>query len=216
MKGNIEKEVGVPHWALEAIATFGYAAVFVLVAIEGIGIPVPGETVLLVAAAVAGTHQDDRLDIRLIIVVAAAAAIAGDTAGYFLGRHWGRQLLDRWGPRVGLSAKRVAHVERFFDRYGVLAVFFGRYQAIFRTYIGMIAGMANMPFRIFFPVRLAACIVWALIYGVLAYFLGSQWSRVQGLLHTFGYVALGVAVVIAVAVAMVVFLRRPHLRESPW
>jgi membrane protein DedA with SNARE-associated domain len=207
--------VGVPQWALEAIATFGYAAVFVLVAVEGIGIPLPGETALLVAAALAGAHHGGRLDIRLIIAVAAAAAIAGDSGGYFLGRRWGRQLLDRWGPRVGLSPKRVAHVERFFHRYGVLAVFFGRYQAIFRTYIGMVAGMANMPFRLFFPVRLASCIVWALFYGLLAYFLGSQWSRVEGLLHTVGYVALGVAVVIALVAAIVVFLRHPHMRESP-
>jgi membrane protein DedA with SNARE-associated domain len=207
--------VGVPQWALEAVATFGYAAVFLLVAVEGIGIPVPGETMLLVAAALAGAHQGGRLEIRLIIAVAAAAAIAGDSGGYVMGRRWGRQLLNRWGPRVGLSAKRVAHVERFFDRYGVLAVFFGRYQAIFRTYIGMIAGMAHMPFRVFFPVRLASCIVWALFYGLLAYFLGSQWSRVEGLLHTAGYVVLGGAVIIALVVAVVVFLRRPHLRESP-
>lgn len=205
----------MPQWALEAIATFGYAAVFVLVAVEGIGIPVPGETMLLVAAALAGAHHAGRLDIRLIIVVAAAAAIAGDTGGYFMGHHWGRQLLARWGPRVGLSAKRVARVERFFDRYGVLAVFFGRYQAIFRTYIAMIAGMAHMPFRLFFPVRLASCIVWALFYGLLAYFLGSQWPRLEVLFHTVGYVALGVAVTIALVVAVVVFLRHPHLRESP-
>jgi membrane protein DedA with SNARE-associated domain len=205
----------VPQWALEAIATFGYAAVFVLVAVEGIGIPLPGETMLLVAAALAGAHQAGRRDIRIIIAVAAAAAIAGDTGGYFLGRRWGRQLLDRWGPRVGLSPKRVAHVERFFHRYGVLAVFFGRYQAIFRTYIGMVAGMAHMPFRVFFPVRLASCIVWALVYGLLAYFLGGQWPRLVGWFHTAGYVVLGVAVVVAVVTAIVVFLRRPHLRESP-
>jgi membrane protein DedA with SNARE-associated domain len=208
-------EVGVPHWAVEAIGAFGYAAVFLLVAVEGLGVPLPGETALLVAAALSGlaTSRGD-LDIRVVVAVAAIAAITGDTGGYVLGQRWGRPLLARWGPRVGLSAKRLAIVERFFDRYGMLAVFFGRYQAVFRTYIGMVAGIAHMPFRRFFPVRLASCIVWAVIYGLLGYFLGRQWPRVQALVHAFGLAAAVIGGAIVVAVVIFVVLRRPHLREA--
>ena len=205
----------MPQWAVDAIGAFGYAAIFLLVAVEGLGVPLPGETALLVAAALSGAAASrGNLDLRVVIVVAAIAAITGDTGGYLLGRRWGRRLMTRWGPRVGLSAKRMALVERFFDHYGVLAVFFGRYQAIFRTYIGIIAGVAHMPFRRFFPVRLASCIVWAVIYGLLGYFLGRQWPRVQSLVHAFGLTATVIGAAIVVGVVIFVLLRRPHLREA--
>ena len=198
----------MPIWAEHAISTFGYAAVFLLVAIEGMGIPLPGETALLVAGAFAGAGT---LDIRLVIVVGAVAAITGDSGGYFLGWRWGRSLVDRWGPRFGLTPARVAYLDRFFHRYGVLAVFFGRYQAIFRTYIGIFAGMARMPFGRFFLVRFASCIVWALMYGLLAYYLWQQWPRVQQLLHRFSLASLVVAGAVVVVAALVLFLRhRAH------
>jgi len=208
-----DEEVGVPQWAQDAIGTFGYAAVFLLVAVEGLGIPLPGETALLVAAALIGASRGGQLDIRLVIVVAVIAAIMGDTGGYFLGRRWGRYLLDRWGPRVGLSASRVARVEAFFDRYGMLAVFFGRYQAIFRTYIGIVAGAAQMPFRRFFPVRLAACIVWAIVYGLLGYYLGRQWSLVEKVIHSFGVLSLGVGAVLVLVAAAYALRRRAQIPE---
>lgn len=205
----------MPQWAVEAIGAFGYAAIFLLVAIEGLGVPLPGETALLVAAALSGAATSQgNLDIRVVIAVAAIAAITGDTGGYVLGRRWGRPLLARWGPRVGLSATRLALVERFFARYGVLAVFFGRYQAVFRTYIGMIAGIAHMPFRRFFPVRLASCVVWAVIFGLLGYYLGRQWPRVQSVVHAFGLAAALVGAAIVVAAAIFLVLRRPHLWEA--
>lgn len=204
----------MPQWAQDAIGTFGYAAVFLLVAVEGLGIPLPGETALLVAAALTGAGRGDQLDIRLVIAVAALAAIAGDTGGYFLGRRWGRYLLDRWGPRVGLSASRVAQVEGFFHRYGTLAVFFGRYQAIFRTYIGIVAGAAHMPFRRFFPARLAACIVWAIAYGLLGYYLGRQWSLLDRIIHSFGVVSVAVGAVLVVVAATYTLRRRAQVPEA--
>lgn len=195
----------MPPWALHAIATFGYAAVFLLVAIEGLGVPVPGETALLAAGAFAGAGK---LDIRIVVAVAAVAAITGDSCGYWLGRRWGRTLLDRWGHRVGLTPNRVAYLDRFFHRYGSLAVFFGRYQAVFRTYIGIFAGIAYMPFWRFFLVRFASCIVWAIIYGLVAYYLGQQWGRVQTVLHQFSLASVAGGVLLAVVAAGVVFARR--------
>ena len=201
----------MPTWAQEAITSFGYAAIFVLVSVEGCGVPLPGETALLVGAVFAGAG---RLDIRLVIAVAAAAAIVGDSAGYWIGRLWGRQLLDRWGPRLGLTAKRVASVERFFNRFGVLAVFFGRYQALFRTYVGIFAGMARMPFALFFAVRAASCVVWALIFGLIAYFLGQQWSLVEHLLHDFSVASIIAGVVAAAGVATWFWLRRTKEQKA--
>jgi membrane protein DedA with SNARE-associated domain len=204
------EEGGVPLWAEHAIETFGYAAVFLLVAIEGLGVPVPGETALLVAGALAGAGN---LDIRIVIAVAAVAAIAGDSGGYWMGRRWGRALLDRWGHRFGLTAGRVAYLDRFFHRYGILAVFFGRYQAVFRTYIGLFAGMARMPFGRFFVVRFASCIVWAIIYGLVAYYLGQQWGRVQAVLHGFGLASIAGGALLA-AVAAIAFLARRRAQRA--
>jgi len=195
----------LPAWAQQAVTTFGYAAIFVLVAVEGLGIPLPGETALLVGAAFAGAG---RFDIRLVIGLAALAATLGDTAGYLIGRRWGRQLVDRWGPRIGLTANRVAVVDRFFQRFGVLAVFFGRYQALLRTYIGLFAGMARMPFATFVLVRTASCIVWALIFGLIAYYLGQQWSLVESILGKFGVVSVLAGIALAGLAAGLVVLRR--------
>lgn len=203
----------MPLWAQHAVATFGYAAVFLLVAVEGLGVPLPGETALLVAGAFAGAGS---LDIRLVVAVAALAAIAGDSGGYLIGRRWGRLLLERWGHRVGLTAERVARIDRFFRRYGALAVFVGRYQAVFRTYLGLFAGMARMPFALFFLVRGASCLVWALIFGLLAYYLGQQWSAVEAAVHTFGLASAvaGAALVAAVA-GWLLLHRQPRREQAP-
>ena len=202
----------MPAWAQEAVTTFGYAAIFLLVAIEGCGIPLPGETALLVGAALAGAGQ---LDIRLVILVGGSAATVGDSAGYWIGRRWGRDLLDRWGARVGLTAKRVAYVERLFQRFGLLLVFFGRYQAIFRTFVGIFAGMARMPFLLFLPVRAASCFVWAVLFGLVAYFLGQQWTIVEHLLHQFSLASIVVGCAAAVAVLLWLWLHRSREERLP-
>ncbi len=199
----------MPEWAQFLIGTFGYVAVFVLVGVEGIGIPVPGETTLLVAAAVAGTGQ---LDIRIVILAAACGASLGEMGGYAIGRHWGRTVIDSYGHLVFLTPKRVALIERLFARFGLWVVLFGRYQALFRTYIGILAGVTRMPFLSFALVRTLSCIVWAVALGALAYSLGTKWETLQRYVRVESEAAI-VAVLAIACVAIAVVLLRTRQRR---
>lgn len=181
------KGESVPAWIQQALETYGYIALFVVVCAEGLGAPVPGETALLAAGAFAGAG---RLHIVMVIGVAALAATTGDSTGYWIGRKWGRRLVLAFGPRIGLTAKRQATIEAFFDRYGIAAVFIGRYQSILRTYVSLFAGIARMPFYLFAPVNALSCTIWATAFGLLAYFLGAQWSRLQRIIQEVGSFSL--------------------------
>ena len=125
------------------IGSFGYCAeVFLLVAIESLGIPLPGETALILAGVYAGhTH---RVDPWVIFGVAAAAAIIGDNIGYWLGAKGGYPLARRYGSKVRLDERKLKTARYLFDRHGRKVVFFGRFVSVLRTYAAFLAGVSRM------------------------------------------------------------------------
>jgi membrane protein DedA with SNARE-associated domain len=185
----------------DLLGRFGYAAVFGFVAIESIGIPVPGETMLIAAALYAGhTHL---LNIEAIIAVAAAAAIIGDNIGFGIGHWGGYRLLLRYGPYIRLHQGRVKLARYLFLRHGGKVVFFGRFVSVLRTYAAFLAGTARMPWPRFLVFNASGGIIWATAYGVGAYAAGNQISKFSGPVD----IALG-AVAVLVIVAIVLVLRR--------
>jgi membrane protein DedA with SNARE-associated domain len=185
----------------DLIANYGYWAVFVLVAVESLGIPLPGETALITAGIYAGhTH---RLNPWLIFAVAAAAAIIGDNIGYWIGDKGGYRLALRYGPRVRLDERKLKIARYLFDTHGGKVVFLGRFVSVLRTYAAFLAGTSKMRWRWFFVANASGGIIWAGIYTFAAYFAGHTLQQVSGIL---GWVLIGVAVV-AIA-AIVVFIRR--------
>jgi membrane protein DedA with SNARE-associated domain len=128
------------------LASYGYLAVAVGVMVESMGVPIPGETMLLLAAAYAGAGG---LDVRGVIVAAALGAIVGDSVGYEIGRLGGRALLERYGHRLHLSKRHLARAEAFFARHGDKIVFLGRFTAILRTWSAFLAGVNRMLYRRF-------------------------------------------------------------------
>ncbi len=185
------------------VATYGVWAVLFFVSIESIGVPVPGETMLLVAAVYAGaTHH---LSIAVVIAAAAVAAIMGDNLGYLIGRLGGERLLRRVGPTLHLTAGRLAVGLYLFRRHGGKAVFFGRFVAVLRIFAAFLAGTTRIPWRRFAVFNAAGGILWATLMGLLGYGLGAS---VAGPL---GYIGLALAVVIVVA--GVIVLRR---NEGRW
>jgi membrane protein DedA with SNARE-associated domain len=159
----------IAHGRLEQWLTdYGYLAVFLVVGVESIGVPVPGETMLIVASLYAGSTH--RLSIVLIVLVAAGGAIVGDNIGYALGRHGGWRLLRRYGHRVGVDERRLKLGRYLFLRHGGKVVFFGRFIGILRTYAAALAGANHMPFRRFFSYNASGGIVWASIYGFGYYY----------------------------------------------
>jgi membrane protein DedA with SNARE-associated domain len=153
------------------IATYGYAAVFALIALESLGIPLPGETALIAAALYAGSTH--RLNIVAIGAVAVAAAIIGDNAGYWLGRRGGGALVARYGHLVRLDRKKLKVGRYLFARHGFTVVFLGRFVSVLRTYAAFLAGVSRMPLRGFAVANAAGALLWAGAYAAAAYGLGN-------------------------------------------
>jgi membrane protein DedA with SNARE-associated domain len=187
------------------VDTYGYWAVFFLVGAESLGIPLPGETALIVAGTYAGhTH---RLSPWLIFAVAAAAAIIGDNIGYWIGDKGGYRLARRYGSKVRLDERKLKIARYLFDQHGAKVVFFGRFVSVLRTYAAFLAGTSRMRWRRFLPANAAGGIVWAAIYTTAAYLAGNALQRASG---TITWVLAGAAV--AAIVAVLLLLRHQTAR----
>jgi len=172
------------------IVTYGYLAVLVLVGLESLGVPVPGETVLIAAGTYAGiTH---RLSPEAIVAVAAAGAIVGDTIGYWIGDKGGYRLLRRYGRYVRFDEPKIKVARYLFAQHGGKVVFFGRFVAVLRTYAAFLAGTTRMGYRRFLVFNVSGGIVWASAFGFGAYFAGHTLQQLSGKL-TIAFVVLAVA-----------------------
>lgn len=187
------------------LATYGYLAVFVFVGIESIGVPVPGETMLVTAAIYAGTTG--RLSIFWVIVASSAGAIVGDNIGYVIGRTGGYRLLRRYGRYIRLEENRLRLGQYLFRKHGPKVVFFGRFVSVLRIFAAFLAGVNRMHWRVFLIFNAAGGIIWSTIYGVAAFLLGKQLLQLSGRVDLV-LVIVGVAVIITV----IVFLRRNEAR----
>jgi membrane protein DedA with SNARE-associated domain len=175
------------------LINFGYAAVFAAVAIESLGIPVPGETMLVTAAIYVGaTHH---LSIAGVLGAAIAGAIIGDNIGYAIGYRGGFRLLLHHGQRIRVNERHLKVVRLLFDRYGGRVVFFGRFISILRTYAAFLAGVGHMHWRRFFIYNAAGGVAWSLAFGLAGYYGQQAFKRLSTPLDiVLGIVALGVVV----------------------
>jgi undecaprenyl-diphosphatase len=189
---------------LNVPANVGYPLLFMLVGAESAGALVPGETALIVAAALASQGQ---LSLPLVIAVAAGAAILGDNIGYLIGRRGLRRLIDRPGRWAAGRRRLVERGEVFFARRGPSAVFFGRWLPGLRVVTSWLAGADRMPWRRFLLWNALGGIAWATTIGALAYLLGQSAS---GSLGAIGFVGLGVAVLVYLITRLRRRRRSPH------
>jgi membrane protein DedA with SNARE-associated domain len=159
------------------LESYGYLVVFLLVMVESIGVPVPGETALVGAALYAGsTHK---LEIWWIIAVAIAGAVLGDNVGFSIGRYGGAKLLLRHGHRIRLHEGRLRIGIWLFRRHGGKVVFWGRFVSILRTWAAFLAGTNQMPWGRFLVFNAAGGIVWATLYGVVYFVFGGALRRLS-------------------------------------
>ncbi|MGD0106483.1 MAG: VTT domain-containing protein [Rhodopila sp.] len=191
---------------LEAwVREYGYAAIFLCIMLESIGLPLPGESLMIAAALyAANTHH---LNIFALVALSAAGAICGDQIGYFIGRSVGYRLLARWGRKVGLTDERLQLGRFLFHKYGGGVVFFGRFVAFLRTFAALLAGANRMPWHVFLLWNSLGGIGWTTLYGFGAYTLGDAAKRVSGPL------GIGLAVIGGIALlAAVTFIKRNESR----
>jgi len=154
------------------IMNYGSLAVAVVVCLESMGLPLPGEAILIAAAVYAG--KTGELSIVEVIAAASAGAIVGDNIGYWIGREIGFRVLVRYGSHVGLTEPRIKVGQYLFQRHGGKIVFFGRFIALLRVLAALLAGVNRMSWPRFFLANAAGAIVWATVFGLGAYTLGQD------------------------------------------
>jgi membrane protein DedA with SNARE-associated domain len=172
------------------VQSYGYYAVFALIALESLGIPLPGESALIAAALYAGTTH--HLNITALAAVAASAAVIGDNAGYWVGKTGGRRLAERYGRYVGLDRAKLKVGRYLFARHGGKVVFFGRFVVVLRTYAAFFAGVSRMRWSRFLLANAAGGLLWASLYAFGAYALGSAASSVGSTITIVGLAVAGV------------------------
>jgi membrane protein DedA with SNARE-associated domain len=193
------------HHLTALLHDYGYGLVGLVVGLEAMGLPLPGESLVIAAALYAGsTHQ---LSIPFVVAAAAAGAIIGDNIGYLVGRVVGLRLLRRYGRYVLLPPERLEVGRRLFAKHGGKVVLFGRFVAILRTLAALLAGANGMPWPRFLIANAIGGIAWACLYGFGAYALGHEITKLQGPFA----IAAGVVAVIVIA-AMVIYTRRKERR----
>lgn len=162
----------------DLLASHGYWVVALVITLESMGIPMPGETMLVTAGIYAGsTHT---LNPGLLVLAAAGGAILGDNLGFWLGRRFGVDLLRRYGHLVRIDEPRIRLGQFLFDRHGGKVVFFGRFVAVLRALAALLAGTNCMDWRRFLIFNAAGGAVWATVYGAGAYVFGREVERMRG------------------------------------
>jgi membrane protein DedA with SNARE-associated domain len=189
---------------LDLIGRYGYLAVFFGVMLESFGVPLPGETILLLSGALA--HQGV-LDFGDAIVFGVLGAVVGDQLGYWAGRRGGRAFVLRWGRFVLVTPERLGRAEAFFDRHGGRAVFLARFVSGLRVFGALVAGTSRMPWGRFALYNALGGAVWATAAVSVGYFL---WGSISLVEHWVGRASL----LLSVALALALLLRGVYRRVS--
>lgn len=181
---------------LSLIERYGYLIVFLGVTLEGVGIPLPGETVLIAAGALA--HRGS-LALWETMAFGGLGAVIGGQAGYCLGRFGGRPFVLRWGRYVFISPERLGRAEGFFERQGGRAVFLARFITGVRVFGALVAGISRMSWGKFTLYSVLGGVVWAAAAVALGYLL---WASIGPVEHWIGRISLLLAAVLALALLL--------------
>jgi len=192
---------------LAVVDAIGYPAAGLGILIESSGVPFPGETLLLAAAAWAAARNHS---IVLVILFGFLGATAGADLGYYLGYRGGRPFVERFGSVFRIKPEHIASSELFFSRHGDRAILAGRFILGLRTWGSMLAGMAHMPFWRFQLFSALGGLAWATVVGAAGYFLGSNLGLIETIIRALGIG--GLAIVVTLVVIALLARRRASRR----
>ncbi|MGW5334507.1 DedA family protein [Streptomyces bauhiniae] len=200
----------VQEWLDSVPAVAVYALVGLVIGLESLGIPLPGEIVLVSAALMSSQHTG--VDPFILGACATAGAVIGDSIGYAIGRKGGRPLLTWLGRKFPrhFGQAHVATAERSFEKWGMWAVFFGRFIALLRIFAGPLAGVLRMPYWKFLIANVLGGVVWAGGTTAVVYYVGMV---AEDWLKRFSWVALVAAIVVGLG-SFAVMKRRSRRKES--
>lgn len=180
--------------------TYGVWTVALIVGLESLGLPVPGEAVLIVASVYAATHDGN---IAMVIAAATVGAIIGDNIGYMIGREFGYRIVLKFGAYVGLTEGRIKLGQYLFQKYGGTVVFFGRFFAILRFLAAFLAGVNQLAWPRFLVANALGGLVWASVVGISAYTFGRSIHEIQGPAGV-----IGITIALVILIAVFIYLKR--------
>ena len=186
---------------------YGYFALAFVLLVDNLGVPLPGEAVLVTAAVFAGAGE---LDVRAILVIALVAAVFGSNGSYLLGRFGGRPLVEHLGRRIGVTPARLDRIEHFFGRYGARVVLVARFVPLLRQFYGIAAGTCEMPWWKFLAANAAGAALWIAFWTTVGLRASDYLEAVNTALTRGG------PVVLAALLPVLLFgLRRRRRRSRP-
>ncbi len=188
----------------DLVQRHGFWVVGGVIFFESMGLPLPGESLLIAAALYAAATGN--ITIEHVVLASAVGAVLGDNAGYLIGRRLGPPVLARYGPRIGLTLDRQRLGRFLFLRHGGKVVFFGRFIAFLRTFAAVLAGVNHMPWRRFLLWNALGGVFWTFLYGFGAFLLGNQVHRIVG--------PFGIVVGVAALTVVVLTVRFVHRHEA--
>jgi membrane-associated protein len=198
----------------ELIGHWGYAAIFVAVVLGNVGLPVPEETILALSGYLV---WDGQLRLSLVLLVGVVSAVAGDNLGYWIGRHYGRGAIERYGHRILVTPERLESVSRFVTRYGPWGVFVARFVAGLRFLAGPIAGATGLSPAPFAVANVLGAVLYVpTVVGVgyaIGYGAGSYVARIRLVVGRVEHVVLIGAGVFVVAALLWRVARAAHGRQ---
>jgi len=176
---------------------YGYWAVFFGVMLENAGVPVPGETILLIAGYFAATGE---FHLGFVMLIAATGAVVGDNIGFAIGHHYGRGILLRFGRFFFLTPKRLEYMEKYFARHGNKTILVARFITGLRVFAALLAGASKMPWRVFAFYNVAGAILWSVVITTLGYLFGQslplliKWVGRSGTILLIAVLVIGVII----------------------
>jgi membrane protein DedA with SNARE-associated domain len=195
------------HW--------GYLAIFILVVLGNVGVPVPEEAVLALAGFLTWKKE---LRLPIVLLVGIFSAVAGDNLGYWVGRRYGRAAIERYGRKLFITSEQLAAMHRFVNRYGQLAVFLARFIPGVRFMAGPITGTAGMPFPRFFLANLAGGAIYVPVIVGFGYAVGLGFGEyIYGLERIFAkaeHIVVGAILILTVASLAWRALKTTRLRRD--
>ncbi len=197
---------GFLHTLEPTLNNYGYLAVAGLVLIEDFGVPVPGETILILGAVYAGTG---RLNIWLVAVLAFLGAVVGDNIGFAIGHFGGRTLVERFGRYIFLTRERIDKATAFFERYGGWIVVVARFIEGLRQANGIIAGITGMHWAKFLAFNAVGAALWVGLWTTVGYFAGDHITSIYNAVTKYTlYVLIAAGVVLLAWIAWRVYRHR--------
>lgn len=190
------------------IAQYGYWAVGMTLLLENAGLPVPGETVLLLASFLAYSREE--LQLPYIILVGVCAATVGDNLGYLIGYRGGRRLFDRYRNTFRIKLETILRGERLFDQYGAVTIFFARFIFGLRVIAGPLAGVLRMPWKRFALFNFLGALLWVTVISFIGYKFGKHWDVLTEYLESFN---IGIAIAAVIVLLLLWRWRKAHVAK---